>query len=164
MNNPPYEFFTHLFFASEIILIFGGLFLHRIHILIRVIIDCISVPTNDFVKQKWITRGENPNSIQISWKARKRPTKVSTKNRPFVFCTFSKGRIGHILSSRLKLSQQVRFNSYGSSYIVDKYENDHVCSEEYIFTDKIDPITSNGVSTISGKDLIPKRIGTVSWY
>ena len=32
-----------------------------------------------------------------------------------------------------------------------------------MFTDKIETIISNGVSTIGGKDLIPKGIYTVSW-
>ena len=32
-----------------------------------------------------------------------------------------------------------------------------------MFTDKIETIIYNRVSTISGKDLIPKVIGTVRW-
>ena len=32
-----------------------------------------------------------------------------------------------------------------------------------MFTDKIEPIISNGVVTIGGKGLITKLIGTVSW-
>ena len=32
-----------------------------------------------------------------------------------------------------------------------------------MFTDKIELIISNGVSTIVGKYLIPKCIGTVNW-
>ena len=32
-----------------------------------------------------------------------------------------------------------------------------------MFTDKIEPIISNGVETIGGNYLIPKNIGTVSW-
>ena len=32
-----------------------------------------------------------------------------------------------------------------------------------MFTDNIDPIISNGVSNIGGKDLIPKVIVVVSW-
>ena len=34
-----------------------------------------------------------------------------------------------------------------------------------MFTDKIEPIISNGVATIGGKDIIPKRIGKIrqSW-
>ena len=32
-----------------------------------------------------------------------------------------------------------------------------------MFTEKIDPIISNGVANIGGKDLIPKVIRTVSW-
>ena len=33
-----------------------------------------------------------------------------------------------------------------------------------MFTDNIETITSNVVATIGGKYLIPKDIGTVSWY
>ena len=33
-----------------------------------------------------------------------------------------------------------------------------------MFTEKIEPIISNGVTTICGKDLIPKGIGKFSWY
>ena len=32
-----------------------------------------------------------------------------------------------------------------------------------MFTDKIEPIISNGVATIGGKNIITKGIGTVSW-
>ena len=32
-----------------------------------------------------------------------------------------------------------------------------------MFTDKIEPIISNEMETIGGKDLIPKCIGIVSW-
>ena len=63
----------------------------------------------------------------------------------------------------MESSEQVVFDSDGSSVIVDNSENDHTRSEEYMFTDKIDPIISNGVATIDGKFIIPKDIGTVSW-
>ena len=70
----------------------------------------------------------------------------------------------HILSSRFKSSEQVRFYSDGSSVIIDHSGNSHICSEEDIFTYKIETIISNEVATICGKDLIPKGISTVSWY
>ena len=47
--------------------------------------------------------------------------------------------------------------------MVDNSANAKVCSEEDMFTDRIDPIISNGVATIEGKYLIPKGIGTVIW-
>ena len=56
------------------------------------------------------------------------------------------------------------FDSYGLTFVVDKYLNAHICSEEYMFTYKIEPIISNGVSTIGGKYIIPKGIGKVIWY
>ena len=43
-----------------------------------------------------------------------------------------------------------------SSVIVDNSENAHIFSEEDMFTDKIEPIISNGVATIGGNDLIQK--------
>ena len=66
LKNPPDGFFTHLFFVSEIILIFGGLFLHRLSRLLKVNINCIMVPTTDFARQKCRTRRDNQNSINPS--------------------------------------------------------------------------------------------------
>ena len=59
--------------------------------------------------------------------------------------------------------EQVGFDSDGSSVIFDNSENAHIFSEKYIFTDKKKTIIYNGVATICGKDLITKRIDTVSW-
>ena len=72
--------------------------------------------------------------------------------------------ICHILSSRVESSEQVRFDSDESSLLVDKYANAHICSEEEMFTENIDPVIYNGVETVDRKDLITKGIGTVSWY
>ena len=33
-----------------------------------------------------------------------------------------------------------------------------------MLTEKIEPVISNGVTTIGGKDIIPKGIGKVRWY
>ena len=44
LKNPPDGFFTHLFFASAIILIFGGLFLHRLSMLLKFNPNRIRVP------------------------------------------------------------------------------------------------------------------------
>ena len=44
--------FTHLFFASAIILIFSDIFLHRISRLLKVKLKRIRVPTDDFSRQK----------------------------------------------------------------------------------------------------------------
>ena len=79
---------------------------------------------------------------------RNKPPKFHTKNKPFVSCTISKDWICHILSSWVESSEQVGFDSNGSTVIVDNSENDHICSEEDMFTDKIDPIIYNGVATI----------------
>ena len=63
----------------------------------------------------------------------------------------------------MEYSKQVGFDPDGSSVIVDNSKNSHICSEEIIFTEKIEPIISNVVATIGGKRLIPKGIGTFSW-
>ena len=60
--------------------------------------------------------------------------------------------------------EQVGFDSDGLSVIVYNYGHAHIWSEEDIFTDKIELIISNWVTTIGGKDITPKGIGTVIWY
>ena len=62
----------------------------------------------------------------------------------------------------MEFSEQVGFYSDGSYVIVDNYSNSHICSEEYMFTDKIEPFISNRLSTIGRKVLIQKGIGAVS--
>ena len=93
VKKPTYEFCTHLFFASEMILIFGGLFLYRLSRILKLKLNWIRVTTNELARERLRTRRENTNSSNISWKARKKPPKGHTKNRPFVFCTVSKDRI-----------------------------------------------------------------------
>ena len=56
VTKPPYGFCTHLFFASGIILIFGGLFLHRISKIIKVKLNWLRVPTTESARQKCRTR------------------------------------------------------------------------------------------------------------
>ena len=51
MKKPPYGFCNHLFFASEINIIFGGLFLHSLYRLLKVKINFLRVPTNYFTRQ-----------------------------------------------------------------------------------------------------------------
>ena len=82
LKNPPCEFYTHLFFASAIILVFGGLFLHRIYMLIKANTIRIRLPKT-YCAKKFRTRRENKNSSNISWKARYKNPKGHTKNRPF---------------------------------------------------------------------------------
>ena len=99
VKSPQNEVFTHLFLDSSIIL-----FLHRLYRLLKVKLNRLRVPTNAFSGKKSITRRENPNSSNLSSKARKKPPKDHTKNRPFVSCTISEDRICHILSSKVKYS------------------------------------------------------------
>ena len=82
--------------------------------------------TTEFTRQKCITRRNNPNSSMISWKEGEKPPKGHTKNRPLAFFTISKDRICHILSSRVESSEQVEFEYYGLSVIVDNSVNAHV--------------------------------------
>ena len=63
----------------------------------------------------------------------------------------------------MESSEQVVFDSDGSTVIVDNSANYHIRSEEDMFTDMIEPIISNGLATIGGKYLIKKGIVTVSW-
>ena len=163
MKKPPDGFCTLLFFASATILIFVGIFLHRLSRLIKVNLKWIRLPKTDSARQKCIIRRYNTNKSKPSWKARNKPRKCHTKTRPFVFCTISKYGMFQILSSRVESSEKVGFDSYGSSVIFDKYVKAQIWSEEDMFNDKIEPIISNGVATIGGKYLIPKGIGTVSW-
>ena len=55
VKNPLDGFFIRLFFASAIILIFGGIFLHRISSLFKVKIKCIRVTKTYFTRQKFKT-------------------------------------------------------------------------------------------------------------
>ena len=128
VKKPPDEFFTNILFASEIILIFGGLFLHRLSRILKFKLKCLRMPKNDFSGQKFRTRRENPNSSKPSWRSRNQPLQGHTNNRPFVFCKISKDRICHILSSRVESSEQVVFDSDGSSFIVDNSTNSHILS------------------------------------
>ena len=63
----------------------------------------------------------------------------------------------------MNYTEQVVFDSYGSTVIADNSEDVQILSEEDIFTDKIDPIIYNWVATICGKYLFPKMIGIVIW-
>ena len=61
----------------------------------------------------------------------------------------------------MESSEQFEFDSDGLSVIVDNSANAHICSEEDMFDDKIDPIIFNGMENIGGKYLISKGIDTV---
>ena len=63
----------------------------------------------------------------------------------------------------MEYSEQVWFDSDGLLRIVDNYANTNICSEECMFTDKINPIISNGVENICGSDIITKGIVTIRW-
>ena len=52
VKKPPDGFCNHLFFASVIILIFDGLFLHRISRLSKVKKNCIRITTTEFSREK----------------------------------------------------------------------------------------------------------------
>ena len=80
---------------------------------------------------------------------------------PF-FSSISKDIICHIIYYSVGSSEQVGFESDMSSVIVDNSENAHIFSEEDMFTDKIEPIISNGVATIGGNDLIKKLLTQLS--
>ena len=56
------------------------LFLHSLSRLHKVTLNWLRSLTTEFARQKFRTRRENPNSIQLIWKARKNPPKGHTKN------------------------------------------------------------------------------------
>ena len=101
-KKPPVVFCTHLFFASEIILIFIGLFLHRKFRLLKVNIKSLMVTTSDLAREKSKTRRENPNSIKLSLKSRKKHPKghirkytlFSTQFQKMVYVTYSSAATG----------------------------------------------------------------------
>ena len=62
--------------------------------------------------------------------------------------------ICHILYSRLEYSENVGFDSDGSSLIVDNSYNAQICSEKDMFNENVESTISNGVATIGGKDII----------
>ena len=63
----------------------------------------------------------------------------------------------------MEYSKKFGFVSDGTTIIFDNYANAKKLSEEDMFTDKIEPIISNGVATTVGKYTIPKSIDTVIW-
>ena len=77
---------------------------------------------------------------------------------------FPKDGICHILSSRVESSESIGFDSYGYAVMVDNSANGHIFSEEDTLTNTIEAIISNGVANIGRRYLIPKGIGTVTWY
>ena len=56
----------------------------------------------------------------------------------------------------MKLSEYIGFESDGSTVIVDNCVNSNILLQEYIFTDKIETITSNVVANIGGNILFQK--------
>ena len=109
VKKPPDGLCIHLLFASAIILIFSGIILHSLSRILKVNIKLLRVPTTEFSRQKCITRRDNPNSSKRSWKAKNNPPKGHIKNRPFVFCKIPKDGICHMLSSRVKYSENKLF-------------------------------------------------------
>ena len=66
--------------------------------------------------------------------------------------------IRHILSSIVEPIEHIGFDSDGYTFIFGNSANSHIRSKEYMFTEKIDPIISNGVAIIGIKYLHPKGI------
>ena len=96
VKKHPDGIFTHIFFASSIILIFSRVFLRIISRLHKVQLNLLRVLTTEFAREKFRSRRDSSDSIKLIWKARKNPPKGHTK---IVFCTISKDTVLHILSS-----------------------------------------------------------------
>ena len=75
----PDGFCTRLYFDSSIILLFCGSFLHRLYRLLKLKLKWLRVKTTEFVRQKIITKRENPHSNKPSWKKRKNTPKATPK-------------------------------------------------------------------------------------
>ena len=87
---------------------------------------------------------------------------VTTKINPLSSAQFQ--RIGYTTSSVQVWGTHNKFGlNHGSSVISDDYADDHILSEEDMFTEKIEPIISNGVSIIGVKCVIPIGVVTFIW-
>ena len=78
-KKSPDGFYTHVFFATTIILISGGLFLHHLSWIYRVKFKFMKAPIYEFSKEKCGTRTKQPKAEIPIWKARKKPPKGHTK-------------------------------------------------------------------------------------
>ena len=119
LKKTQYGFFTQFFFALTIIIIFCGLLLNRVSRLLIVNIKWLGVPIVDFSKKRCRNKRYNPKSSKPSCNARNTPPKGRNKNRPFSYYKFLKGRIFHILSSRVESSESIGFDSFGCKVIVN---------------------------------------------
>ena len=108
LKNPPYGFCTPLFFASAIILIFGGLLLHRLSRILKFKINWLRVPITDYARKKFRTRRDNPNPSKLSWKKRKKPPKGHIKRDLLFSAQFQ--RIGYSTYSLKKWNSQNMFD------------------------------------------------------
>ena len=113
VKKPPDEFSLISSLSRETILLLFCLILHNISRLLKVNPNWIWVTTIKFSRKKYRARTCNSNSSNLSKKAIKNPPKFHTKNISFVFCTMTKDKICHILSSRVEYSEQVGFDSDG---------------------------------------------------
>ena len=85
--------FIHLFFESATILIFSGIFLHRLYRIPKFKIKWIRVPTTEFSRKKQRTRRNKPNQLKpVGGKERSFP-KATPKIDPLSTGIFQ--RIGY---------------------------------------------------------------------
>ena len=77
--------------------------LHRISRPLKVKIKCIRVTTNEFVRQNSEIGGKIQMQVNPVGRQERSPPNTTPKTDPF-FCTISKDRIFHILSSRVEPS------------------------------------------------------------
>ena len=133
VKKKPDGFCTYPFFASEIILIFGGIFLYRLYRLPKVKIKRLRVPKTDFARNKCITRKET----QIQ---------VNPVGRQEIFLPKATPKNTLCLLQNFKVQDMM-----GLTVIVDNFSNAQILSAEDMLTDKIELIISNGVETICGK-------------
>ena len=88
VKKPPNGFCTYLLFASAIILIFGGLFLHRISRIIKVKMNWIRVTTAEFSGKTAETGGITQIQVRSVRRQERSPPKATPKVYPSYYAKF----------------------------------------------------------------------------
>ena len=73
MKKIPDGFFTHIFFASIIIIIFGCLFIHHLSCIYQIEFKRLKVPKAEFSEEKRGTRRKHMKAENQLWESRKKP-------------------------------------------------------------------------------------------
>ena len=160
--NPPDEFFTHLFFASSIVLILICISKHSLCRIIKVDIKWLRVPIINLEDKNTELGGRIQIQVILVGTQEISLPKFHIKNRPFFFFKISKYRIYHIISSIMESSEKNGFDSNESTVIVDNSDNSHIRSEEDMFSENIAHTIFNLVATMGVNILFQKGLEQLS--